>query len=260
MATPRRRLDRELVARGLAADREEALGLVADCRVLVDGAPALSAERLVGGHAQMRVLRPARSFVSRGGDKLAGALDDLGLSPAGRRCLDAGAGHGGFTDCLLQRGAASVVAVDVGYGDFDWALRSDPRVRLIERCNVRTANPAVLGAPFDLVVADLSFISLTAAAATLTAAAGPDGDLLVLVKPQFEADPSSVEAGGLVTDPETHAATIRNVAAAFWDHGLGTLGLAPSRLKGASGNQEFFIRARRGTSPLTDDALDAATR
>ncbi|HLJ08339.1 MAG TPA: TlyA family RNA methyltransferase, partial [Acidimicrobiia bacterium] len=234
MATPRRRLDRELVVRGLAADRDEALALVADQRVLVDGAPALTPDRLVGGQADMHVLRPARAYASRGGEKLAGALDDLGLSPAGRRCLDAGAGHGGFTDCLLQRGANSVVAVDVGYGDLDWTLRTDPRVQVIERCNIRTADPAELGAPFDLVVADLSFISLAAVAGVLTGATAPEGDLLVLVKPQFEAPPSDVEAGGIVTDPEVWAATIRTVAAAFRERGLGTAGLAASRLKGAS--------------------------
>ncbi|MGH2719340.1 MAG: SAM-dependent methyltransferase, partial [Actinomycetota bacterium] len=155
MATPRRRLDRELVARGFAADPVEAAALVADRRVLTDGALALTPDRLVAAQTQVHVLTPARQFASRGGEKLAGALDDLSLAPQGKHCLDAGAGHGGFTDCLLQRGAASVVAVDVGYGDFDWTLRTDARVRLVERCNIRTADPDRLGAPFDLVVADL---------------------------------------------------------------------------------------------------------
>src|SRR5437879_289755 len=187
MRQPRRRLDRELVNRGLAQDESDALGLIADRRVLVDGAPALGPSRMVATSDQVVVLRPPPDFVTRGGRKLAGALDDFGIAVEGRRCLDVGAGAGGFTDCLLQRGAREVVAVDVGYGDFDWSLRNDARVRLLERVNVRTADPSLLGPPFDVAVADLSFISLVAVLDPLVEAAAPGADFVLLVKPQFEA-------------------------------------------------------------------------
>src|SRR6266700_2668040 len=140
----------------------DAQRLIAEQRILVDGAPALQPSSLVAGSSRVDVLDPPRTYVTRGGVKLAGALDDFALDPRGLRCLDAGAGAGGFTDCLLQRGAGEVVAVDVGYGDFDWSLRQDPRVRLFERANIRVVDPALLGEPFDLAVGDLSFISLVA--------------------------------------------------------------------------------------------------
>jgi 23S rRNA (cytidine1920-2'-O)/16S rRNA (cytidine1409-2'-O)-methyltransferase len=249
MPKPRRRLDRELVDRGLAPGEREAQRLIAEQRILVDGAPALQPSSMVAGSSSVRVLDPPRSFVTRGGVKLAGALDDFGMDPQGLRCLDAGAGAGGFTDCLLQRGAAEVVAVDVGYGDFDWSLRNDERVRLLERLNLRTADPAVLGPPFDLVVADLSFISLVAVLDRLVPATAAGGDLLLMVKPQFEAPRDDVGAGGIVDDAAVWAAAVQKVADALWDRGVGTAGVVPSRLRGAEGNQEFFVRGRFDAPP-----------
>lgn len=255
MPTPRRRLDRELVHRGLASGDREAQRLIAEQRILVDGAPALQPSRMVTGAAAVHILDPPRTFVTRGGVKLAGALDDLDLDPQGLRCLDAGTGGGGFSDCLLQRGAAEVVAVDVGYGDFDWSLRNDPRVRLLERVNIRTVGPAVLGPPFDLVVADLSFISLVAVLDLLVMATAPSGDLLLMVKPQFEAPRDDVGAGGIVDDPDVWAAAVTKVAAALWDRGVGTAGVVASRLRGARGNQEFFVLGRFGAPPPRPDLL-----
>src|SRR5438445_323191 len=249
MPKPRRRLDRELVDRGLASGEHEAQRLIAEQRILVDGAPALQPSSLVAGSSRVDVLGPPRSYVTRGGVKLAGALDDFALDPQGLRCLDAGAGAGGFTDCLLQRGAAEVVAVDVGYGDFDWSLRNDPRVRLLERLNIRTADPALLRPPFDLVVADLSFISLVAVLDRLVPATAPGGDLLLLVKPQFEAPRHDVGAGGVVDDPAVWAAAVQKVAGALWARGVGTAGVRPSHLRGAEGNQEFFVRGRFDAPP-----------
>lgn len=187
-----------------------------------------------------------RRFVSRGGEKLDGALEDLGIDPSGERCLDAGAGSGGFTDCLLQRGASSVVAVDVGYGQFDWRLRNDPRVTLIERTNIRIVDPAVLGGPFGLVVADLSFISLEMVLGVLIAAAGDRGDLLLLVKPQFEAPRNQVPVGGVVRDPQVWKGAIDRIARALSRLGRETTGTAESRVAGAKGNREFFLWAKAG--------------
>ena len=245
MPQRRRRLDRELVDRGLASGEAEARELVAAQRVLVGGAPALAPARMVSAYDSIGVVRPAPEFVTRGGRKLAGALDDLSISVEGRRCLDAGAGAGGFTDCLLQRGAREVVAVDVGYGDFDWSLRNDPRVRLLERVNVRMAGPDVIGEGFDLVVADLSFIGLATVAGRLASAAAPGADLLLLVKPQFEAARDEVGPGGVVADPAVWASAVERVADALWASGVGTAGVVASRLRGAEGNQEFFVWGRR---------------
>ena len=243
--SPRRRLDQELVARALAPDEAEAAALIAARRILVSGSPGLAPARLVHPAEDLAVLPAPKAYVSRGGEKLAGALIDLGVTVAGRRCLDAGAGTGGFTDCLLQHGAASVVAVDVGYGDVAWRLRTDPRVRLVERTNLRTLDPAALGGLFDLVVADLSFISLASVVPVLAGLAGPGADLLVLVKPQFEAPRSEVPAGGVVVDEAVWEASVARVRAALAAAGWGDSAVAPSRLRGAAGNQEFFARARR---------------
>lgn len=242
---PRRRLDRELVARALVPDERQARILIAERRILVDGAPALAPSRLVAAADDLNVLAPPAGFVTRGGRKLAGALEDFGVDVAGRHCLDAGAGAGGFTDCLLQRGAASVVAVDVGYGDFAWPLRNDPRVLLLERANLRTLEPGRLGGPFDVVVADLSFISLASVADRLVSAAGPGADLVALVKPQFEAPRADVPAGGVVRDTTVWAAALDAVVDALAALGMPAAGVAASRLRGRAGNQEFFVWARR---------------
>lgn len=254
----RRRLDLELLARGLVADPEQARRVINDRRVLVDGAPALKGTTMVALDDDIRVMACPSRFASRGGDKLDGALDDLRVDVRGMRCLDAGCGSGGFCDCLLVRGAREVVAVDVGYGQFDWRLRNDPRVRLLERTNVRLAAPSMLGDPFDLVVADLSFISLRNVLGGLLGATRPSGDVVLLVKPQFEAPPEDVGAGGIVRDPRVWEGTLRRVAESLADKQFEVAGVVPSRLPGAAGNREFFLWARRDAKPLEPDLIRRA--
>lgn len=253
----RRRLDLELIARGLAATEQQARDLIDDRRVVVGGSLAVRPSTLVALGDDIRLSAPSR-FVSRGGDKLDAALDDLGVDVEGRRCLDGGAGSGGFTHCLLTRGAAEVVAVDVGYGQFDWSLRADPRVRLLERTNLRLVDPAALGAPFGVVVADLSFISLALVLPTLDASAAPSADFVLLVKPQFEAPAADVGEGGIVRDPEVWRRSIASVVAALEERGLGAAGIVPARPRGARGNQEFFVHARRDAAPADDRLVGAA--
>ncbi|MEX2588500.1 MAG: TlyA family RNA methyltransferase [Actinomycetota bacterium] len=239
----RRRLDRELVARGLAADLEQAREAIRSRRVVIDGAPGLAETTLVADSSHISISR-ARRFVSRGGDKLRGALDDLCLDVTGMRCLDAGAGSGGFTDCLLQAGAAHVTAVDVGYGQFDWSLRTSSRVDLMERTNVRAL--AGHAHRFDLIVADLSFVTLRSMARTLAALAGGCAICVLLVKPQFEAAAGQVDPGGVVRDPGAWLQVLESVIEVLAGQGLGTVEVAPSRVKGAGGNQEFFLMAVPG--------------
>lgn len=241
----RRRLDTEMVARGLVDDVDAARRAIDSRTVTIDGAPGLKAGTLVSDSSRIS-LEPGRRFVSRGGEKLDGALDDFGIHVTGMRCLDAGTGSGGFTDCLLQRGAGSVVAVDVGYGQFDWSLRTDSRVTLHERTNVRHV-PDDAG-PFDLIVGDLSFVSLRSLAGTLSHLAGSTAACVLLVKPQFEGRREEVGPGGIVTDPLVWEGSIRSAVDALDARGLGTVAVAPSRLKGATGNQEFFILARPGVT------------
>jgi 23S rRNA (cytidine1920-2'-O)/16S rRNA (cytidine1409-2'-O)-methyltransferase len=198
-------------------------------------------------------------YVSRGGHKLAGALTAFdGLAVQGRRCLDAGASTGGFTDVLLRRGAASVAAVDVGYGQIAWSLRTDARVTVIERTNVRTLTPDLIGGPADLTVADLSFISLRLVLAALAACTSPDGDLVPMVKPQFEVGRERVGEGGVVRDPALRAEAVLDVAAAAAQLGLGVAGVTVSPLPGPSGNVEFFLWLRRDAPPVSPDAVYAA--
>lgn len=234
-----------MVSRGMVADVEEARRAIESRTVTVDGAPGLKPGTLVSPASRIG-LEPGRRYVSRGGDKLRGALDDFSLDVTGMRCLDAGAGSGGFTDCLLQAGAAHVVAVDVGYGQFDWSVRTDPRVSLFERTNIRhlPAGPE----PFDLVVGDLSFVTLASLAGTLAGLAGTFATCVLLVKPQFEASREQVGPGGVISDPAVWGESIRSAVAALERVGLGTLAVAPSRLKGATGNQEFFLLARPGAA------------
>src|SRR5262249_37628393 len=178
-----------------------------------------------------------------GGTKLAGALDAFAVGVAGRRVLDAGASTGGFTDCVLQRDAALVYAVDVGRGQLAWRIRQDPRVVVLERTNVRTLDAGQLGAAVELVVADLSFISLRVVAPALLACATADADFVLLVKPQFEAGPARVGRGGIVRDPDVHAAVLTEVTAGLAAYGLVVTDVVPSPLRGADGNPAFFLRA-----------------
>lgn len=254
----RRRLDSELVRRGLVESRTRAAAAIADGRVLVGGAPAATASRQVGPDEPITVTTDRRRFVSRGGDKLAGALDELAIDVAGRRCLDAGASTGGFTDCLLQRGAAHVVAVDVGRGQLAWSLRNDPRVTVLERTNVRELEPARVGDPPSVCTADLSFVSLRSVAGALVSLCAPDADHVWLVKPQFEVGRGRVGKGGVVRDPAEHARVLRELVAALAEHGLGVRALAVSPLRGADGNVEFFVHARRGVARVTDADVDRA--
>ncbi|WP_027345645.1 TlyA family RNA methyltransferase [Hamadaea tsunoensis] len=250
------RLDAELVRRGLARSREQAASLVEAGLVEVRGTLARKPAAMVDPADAVRVLKEAAGdeYVSRGGHKLAGALDAFtpeGLVVAGRRCLDAGASTGGFTDVLLRRGAGHVVAVDVGYGQIAWSLRTDERVTVIERTNVRTITPETIGGPVELTVADLSFISLRLVLPAL--AACTDGDLALMVKPQFEVGKERVGSGGVVRDPALRAEAVLDVAAAGWNLGLGVAGVVASPLPGPSGNVEFFLWFRQG-APAADPA------
>jgi 23S rRNA (cytidine1920-2'-O)/16S rRNA (cytidine1409-2'-O)-methyltransferase len=199
------------------------------------------------------------SYVSRGGLKLSGALDALGTSApaiAGRRCLDAGVSSGGFTDVLLRRGAAEVVAVDVGYGQLDWSLRTDERVRLLERTNVRTLTRDLVGEPPPtVVVADLSFISLRLVLPALRASASPDADFLLLVKPQFEVGRDAVGPGGVVRDPELRMSAVMDVARAAGECGLGTTAVVASPLPGPAGNVEYFVHLQQDALALEADVV-----
>ena len=265
----RGRLDVELVRRGLARSREHAVELVSAGRVQVAGRLADKAATSVAADDPIRLLAGGSTveYVSRGGHKLAGALAvftrpaEPGHSPlrvTGRRCLDAGASTGGFTDVLLRSGAAAVVAVDVGYGQLAWTLRTDPRVRVVERVNVRELHPEDIGGPVDLVVADLSFISLRLVLPALVRCATAEADLVLLVKPQFEAGRGRVGRGGVVRDPAVRSAAVRDVAAAAADLGLGAAGVTASPLPGPSGNVEYFLWLRRGAAALDPAAVAAA--
>lgn len=249
---PRQRLDRVLVARGLASDPQEAHGTIEGARVMVDGRPVLNPGSLVDPSSNIQI-RPASRRASRAGAKLEGALEDLRLDVHGSRCLDAGAGHGGFTEVLLAKGVAHVVAVDVAYGELSWGLREDDRVTVIERTNVRTVAPDDLDGPFDLVVADLSFISLRSVLSNLAQAAGPDAIYLLLVKPQFEAGRDEVGEGGVVSDPAVWKKVLHLVSERCAELGLEVVGVAPSRVLGAEGNQEFFLHVEKGGAGIEAD-------
>ncbi|GIH19247.1 TlyA family RNA methyltransferase [Rugosimonospora africana] len=246
----RTRLDAELVRRGLARSREQAVELIDAGRVEVRGTAAHKAAAMVDPADPVRVLGgdPSDEYVSRGGHKLAGALAEFGprgLSVEGRRCLDAGASTGGFTDVLLRAGARQVVAVDVGYGQLAWSLRTDSRVVVHDRTNVRALTPEQIDGPAELTVADLSFISLRLVLPALVACTAPDGDLVPMVKPQFEVGKGRVGAGGVVRDPQVRAEAVLDVARYAAELGLGVAGVATSPLPGPSGNVEFFLWLRR---------------
>jgi 23S rRNA (cytidine1920-2'-O)/16S rRNA (cytidine1409-2'-O)-methyltransferase len=252
------RLDRELVRRGLAPSREAAGDAIREGRVLVAGSVAAKPSTLVSAADPVALAGPARRWASRGGGKLAPVLERLGVEVAGRRCLDAGASTGGFTDVLLQAGAAEVVAVDVGYGQLDLRLRQDPRVVVLDRTNVRDLDAERIGGLVDLTVADLSFISLRLVLPVLATLTRPGGDLLLLVKPQFEAGREAVGRGGVVRDPAARAAAVRAVAGAAASLGLGVAGICPSPLPGPAGNLELFLHLRADAASLDEPALQAA--
>ncbi len=270
--TTRRRLDAELVRRGLARSRGHAEELLRAGRVTVAGQQATKAATQVETAAAIRVMDddPGEQFVSRGGHKLTGALDSFGartghgglapLTVAGRRALDAGASTGGFTDVLLRRDVAHVLAVDVGYGQLAWSLRQDDRVSVLERLNVRDLTPGALPYRPDLVVADLSFISLRLVLAPLRAVASDDADLVVMVKPQFEVGRRRLGGGGVVRDPDLRAEAVTEVASTAYGLGLGTAGVCASPLPGPRGNVEFFLWLRAGAPEPAPDEVRAVVQ
>ena len=237
------RLDNLLVQRGLFDDTEQAKRAVIAREVKVGDVFATSAAQLVAPDTQVTV-KGAKQYVSRGGVKLRGALDAFGFDPAGLRCADVGCSTGGFTDCLLQAGAASVAAVDVGYGDLAWRLRQDPRVRVHERTNIRTADPAELGAPFDLVVADLSFIGLASLAPVFARLCGAGGSFIGLVKPQFESRAGEADDRGYVADEDVRLRAVSEVQGALAAAGFQVRGVVESPIHGKrSGNVEYLVWA-----------------
>ncbi|TDC75490.1 TlyA family RNA methyltransferase [Streptomyces hainanensis] len=265
-ATQRRlgRLDAELVRRKLARSREHARELIDAGRVTVNGTVAGKPATQVATSAALVVREDADDpgYASRGGHKLAGALDAFtprGLRVAGRRALDAGASTGGFTDVLLRADAAEVIAVDVGYGQLAWHLRADDRVTVRDRTNVRELTlDAIDGRPVDLVVGDLSFIPLGLVLPALVRCAAPDADLVLMVKPQFEVGRERLGSGGVVRDPALRAGAVRTVAAQAAELGLGALGVVASPLPGPSGNVEYFLWLRAGAPALDPADVDRA--
>jgi 23S rRNA (cytidine1920-2'-O)/16S rRNA (cytidine1409-2'-O)-methyltransferase len=258
----RRRLDAELVRRGLADSRERARELVASGAVTVGGAVADKPSRQVDPADAIAVRASGPSWASRGAQKLAGALDHFahrGLaSPQGRRCLDAGASTGGFTDVLLAAGAEGVIAVDVGYGQLRWRLQQDPRVTVRDRTNVRHLQLDDLPWQPDLVVADLSFISLATVLPALARCISGDGDMVLMVKPQFEVGRERVGKSGVVRDPHLRGEAIAGVCGAAAELGWGAAGVTASPLPGPSGNVEYFVWLRRDAAGVTDDEIRTA--
>lgn len=240
------RADQLLVLRTLAPSRARAQALILAGKVYVGEARVDKAGALLAEDAPLRVREGDHPYVSRGGVKLAGALDAFGVSPAGKRCVDLGASTGGFTDCLLQRGAASVAAVDVGYGQLAHALRTDPRVLVLERTNARTLTPEQVGGACDLVVVDASFIGLGKLAEAIARCTRPGGELVALVKPQFEVGREEAsKTRGVVRDPALRARAIHAAVADVRDAGFDVLGTADCVIEGPKGNLEAFVHARR---------------
>lgn len=252
------RLD-EAVAERTGVTRSRARSLIIAGRVRVDGTPATKPGASVSPTAAIDVER-ARPYVSRGGEKLEGALADFGLDVAGNRALDVGASTGGFTDCLLQHGAAHVTALDVGYGQIAIALRDDARVRVIERTNFRLVADGSLGEPFETIAIDTSFISVVTMLDRARAflALGDAAAIVALVKPQFEAGRDRLGGGGVVRDPAVHRAILREMREGALRLGLAPVALTASRLVGPAGNHEFFALVRRSGVPYDDDAIERA--
>ncbi len=240
--------------RKLVRSRTEARRVIDEGRVRVRGNPDPKPSTLVAAADPLSIEGPPARFVSRAGAKLDGAIEAFEIPIGGRSAIDVGASTGGFTDCLLQRGATGVVALDVGYGQLHNRIRSDDRVTVIERTNIRHADPVDLGAPFDLVVADLSFISLALVAPQIGALGSAETDWILLVKPQFEAGKGQVGRGGIVRDPEVHAQAIEHAIVALDAAGVGSIGLIDSSITGTEGNREFLIHGRSA-----ERTIDAGT-
>jgi 23S rRNA (cytidine1920-2'-O)/16S rRNA (cytidine1409-2'-O)-methyltransferase len=249
-----RRLD-DVVAAQADLTRSQARALILAGRVSVDGEPRTKAGAHVRLGAEVVIDTPAR-YVSRGGEKLEGALAAFGFDPSGLEVLDIGASTGGFTDAVLAHGARSVVALDVGYGQLAWKLRQDPRVTVIERTNFRLLKDDAFPAGFDLIVIDASFISLRTIVARAVAFLRPGGTIVALVKPQFEAGRERLGDGGVVRDPAVHSAILREVRAALEALGLHAIDASVSPLRGPAGNVEFFYRIARDGAPVGDERID----
>jgi len=237
----RQRVDKLVVKRGIVPSREKARRLILAGEVLVDDTPVDKPGALVSDDAEVRLRTPPKPYVGRGGEKLEGALETLGLDVSGTHVLDVGASTGGFTDCLLQRGASEVTALDVGRGQLDWKLYSDERVHVVDEVNARYLDSESFPQPFELIVVDVSFISLTKVLPALVSVLKPGGHILMLVKPQFELSPDEIEAGGLVRDPKKHEKAISSIEKAVIALDLSTVACVPSQVTGATGNQEFFL-------------------
>jgi 23S rRNA (cytidine1920-2'-O)/16S rRNA (cytidine1409-2'-O)-methyltransferase len=235
------RADVALVERGLAPSRARAQAMILEGLVRSGDRLVAKPGDLIAGDAPLRVDGPDHPYVSRGGVKLAAALDAFGVDPRGLVCLDVGASTGGFTDCLLQRGAVRVWAVDVGYGQLAWTLRTDPRVRLLERTNIRTLARDAITDPIDLAVIDASFISLRLVLPRVVAFVRPGGHVIALVKPQFEVGRDQIGRGGIVRDPAQRLRAVHDVTAAADALGLRCVGTIPSPIEGRDGNQEYLI-------------------
>jgi 23S rRNA (cytidine1920-2'-O)/16S rRNA (cytidine1409-2'-O)-methyltransferase len=253
------RLDAELVRRELSRSREQAADLIESRSVLVNGIPATKPATQVDAQTSIVLAGKRDDFVSRGGHKLAGALDVFTeVVIDGKVCLDAGASTGGFTDVLLRRGARKVIAVDVGYGQLAWELRSNEKVVILDRTNIRHLTGEMVGDDVDIVVADLSFISLSLVLPALAAVSKSSADFLLMVKPQFEVGRERLGAGGVVRDPALRRSAVLDVAQSAYDVGLGTMGIAASPLPGPAGNVEYFLWLRRGAPAISEADLDIA--
>jgi 23S rRNA (cytidine1920-2'-O)/16S rRNA (cytidine1409-2'-O)-methyltransferase len=257
LTVSRRRLDAELVRRGLVPSRARAAEAITGGRVLVAGAPADNPARRVAADEPISLEGPPPRFVSRGGEKLAHALEVFALDVSGHRCLDAGASTGGFTDCLLQSGASRVYAADVGHGQLAWTLREDPRVVVLDRTNVRHLEPEAIDGPVPIAVADLAFISLLTVAPALVRCTTPDAHLVLLLKPQFEAGRRKIGRRGVVTDPSVHTEVLVSVTAGLAEHGIVAVDVTESPLRGADGNREFLLHGRRTGAVVPTDRLIA---
>lgn len=239
--TARERLDRLLVERGLVPSRERAKALIMAGKVLVDENRVQKPGTQVRPNARIRLKGEDSPFVSRGGLKLERALEVFGIDPKGKKAVDVGASTGGFTDCLLQRGASKVFAVDVGYGQLAWKLQQDPRVVNLERRNIRYIDFQEIGEPVDLIVVDTSFISVRKFLGRLCQMIKDGGDIVILTKPQFEVGKGEVEKGGIVRDPEKQIRVVEKIQQWAAEIGLRVKGVMESPLKGIKGNREFFI-------------------
>jgi 23S rRNA (cytidine1920-2'-O)/16S rRNA (cytidine1409-2'-O)-methyltransferase len=253
------RLDAELVRRGLVRSRELAAELISNKSVLVSGIPATKAATQVDAQTSITLKDEGEKFVSRGGFKLNGALDHFSnIEISDKNILDAGASTGGFTDVLLRRGAKKIYAVDVGYGQMAWELQSNPKVKVLDRINIRNISPQIIDQPVDVVVADLSFISLKLVLPALISVAKKDTDYLLMVKPQFEVGKENLGAGGVVRESALRKSAVLDVANHAFSLSLGCLGVVASDLPGPSGNVEYFLWLKENAPALLEVDLDNA--